>query len=406
MKTETERGKRTKIKLIEVQKLKLKKREDEKESTPLSLNRGKLLQIGAQFSSSPMLLFHHPRSMIETKGIQKLKNLSKNLFFSQKKENNNPEECHHPFKHCNGKYRSILSKLKKQKQGKEQEKGKEEHEEKRQEKYEEKDIHYNNQIFIWGAFTHRFLSSSHLSLSPNLSSFPPLSFQKTKTNGEKDKDEDKEQAWQEEEEETFRNFNFPVSKNYLLHFTSWWSNHIRGDLLGVYYLDHCLFISRDLYDHLPSGGFPALPIFEDTEFCKAIHAVYQNQKYRYNNDNTNNYSDDNNKMMKKNNDNSIATWNKQMATSIAFPTITLLPRLRFQDSISFTSDIRFMTNGVLKQSFLNQILKIKYWFWSISQFQSEFKMKKKEKQATFSFSKMNRMYDRGLNLNLDTSQFV
>jgi len=45
-------------------------------------------------------------------------------------------------------------------------------------------------------------------------------------------------------------------------FTSWYSNHVRGDKNHVLYLDHCMFASRQLL--LESGGVPDEPVFEDT----------------------------------------------------------------------------------------------------------------------------------------------
>jgi hypothetical protein len=48
----------------------------------------------------------------------------------------------------------------------------------------------------------------------------------------------------------------------LLNFTSWWSNHVRGDLKQIFYLDHCVFIKRYLLEKI--GGVPPVEIFEDT----------------------------------------------------------------------------------------------------------------------------------------------
>lgn len=49
----------------------------------------------------------------------------------------------------------------------------------------------------------------------------------------------------------------------LLSFTSWWSNQVRGDLKKIFYLDHCLFVRRGIFEKV--GGFPEREIFEDTE---------------------------------------------------------------------------------------------------------------------------------------------
>ncbi len=47
----------------------------------------------------------------------------------------------------------------------------------------------------------------------------------------------------------------------LLRFTSWWSNCVRGDIRGIYYLDHILWAKRGEIQ-----SFPTAPIFEDTLF--------------------------------------------------------------------------------------------------------------------------------------------
>lgn len=54
----------------------------------------------------------------------------------------------------------------------------------------------------------------------------------------------------------------------LLKFTSWWSNFIRGDLRKIYYLDHCLFIRRKIFERI--GGIPEVEIFEDTILCSKL----------------------------------------------------------------------------------------------------------------------------------------
>jgi hypothetical protein len=57
----------------------------------------------------------------------------------------------------------------------------------------------------------------------------------------------------------------------LLSFTSWYSNHIRGDIKGIYYLDHCLFVSRRLLTQIRE--FPCGEIFEDTELCLQLNQI-------------------------------------------------------------------------------------------------------------------------------------
>lgn len=95
----------------------------------------------------------------------------------------------------------------------------------------------------------------------------------------------------------------------LLNFTSWYSNRIRGDRRGVYYLDHCLFAQKQLL--LDVGLFPEVDIFEDTEICLRL---------------------------------------KKKAKPV---------RLSY---ISQTSAIRFKTNGIYCQAFKNQYMKWCYYF--------------------------------------------
>jgi glycosyltransferase involved in cell wall biosynthesis len=96
-------------------------------------------------------------------------------------------------------------------------------------------------------------------------------------------------------------------KHPILEFTSWWSNFIRGDLKGIYYLDHILWVRKNILDEI--NGFPEEAIFEDTIFCQRL-------------------------------------------VSLHHPT-----RL---SSKSLTSSLRFKHNGILKQVILNQISKIKF----------------------------------------------
>ncbi|MCT4641086.1 MAG: glycosyltransferase [Bacteriovoracaceae bacterium] len=97
------------------------------------------------------------------------------------------------------------------------------------------------------------------------------------------------------------------TKHLLLRFTSFYSNHIRGDIFKTYYLDHCLFFRKQIINDV----FPIdqVEIFEDTLICKRA---------------------------KK------------------FKSCRLT-------SISLTSAIRFITNGVYKQAFLNQKMKWMYY---------------------------------------------
>jgi glycosyltransferase involved in cell wall biosynthesis len=93
------------------------------------------------------------------------------------------------------------------------------------------------------------------------------------------------------------------SSHPILRFTSWYSNHVRGRR-GIFYLDHCLYLSADLARRV---RFPSTAIFEDTVFCRELR--------------------------------------KHCAP-------ILLPRK------VITSAVRFRKNGVYRQSLMNQVLKI------------------------------------------------
>lgn len=119
----------------------------------------------------------------------------------------------------------------------------------------------------------------------------------------------------------------------LLNFTSFWSNRIRGDLTHIYYLDHCLFVHKELLKEI-QHPFGQADIFEDTHFCQQF---------------------------------------KKKSKPI-----------RLQ-STSLTSSIRFKENGFLKQSLMNQVLKVGY-------------------QLKVDPILMNKIYERGLNLNQNYSK--
>lgn len=113
----------------------------------------------------------------------------------------------------------------------------------------------------------------------------------------------------------------------VLDFTSWYSNHIRLDRRQIVYLDHCLFIHRDL---LAQGlTIPDMEIFEDTALSMQLRLMSR---------------------------------------------ATRLP------ARSTTSAIRFQRNGVVRQSAMNQALKLGYWMG-------------------ISPARMNRWYEKGLDLN-------
>ena len=95
----------------------------------------------------------------------------------------------------------------------------------------------------------------------------------------------------------------------LLKFTSWYSNRMRGDRRGVYYLDHCLFAQKQLL--LEVGLIPEIDIFEDTEICLKLN---------------------------------------EKAKPVRLP------------YISQTSAVRFQTNGIYWQALKNQYMKWCYYF--------------------------------------------
>ncbi|MEP1385659.1 MAG: glycosyltransferase [Paraglaciecola sp.] len=95
----------------------------------------------------------------------------------------------------------------------------------------------------------------------------------------------------------------------LLRFTSWYSNYMRGDKRGIYYLDHCIFANKQLL--LEVGLLPDIDIFEDTALCLRLNKKAKGTRLPY---------------------------------------------------ISETSAIRFETTGVYSQAIKNQYLKWLYYF--------------------------------------------
>jgi glycosyltransferase involved in cell wall biosynthesis len=91
----------------------------------------------------------------------------------------------------------------------------------------------------------------------------------------------------------------------LLRFTSWYSNRIRGDLRGIFYLDHCIFLHRRLIDQ--GIRVPEVPIFEDTRLSRLLRKHSR--------------------------------------------------PVRLQQA-STTSAIRFQRNGIYRQALLNQLVKV------------------------------------------------
>ena len=112
----------------------------------------------------------------------------------------------------------------------------------------------------------------------------------------------------------------------LLSFTSWYSNNVRARKSGILYLDHCIFLRKDL---LGERLIPDVDIFEDTEL-------------------------------------SLMLLEKDSPKILPFS--------------STTSAVRFQKNGVYRQAFMNQVLKVGY-------------------NLNVPHEIMNKIYERGLSLN-------
>jgi glycosyltransferase involved in cell wall biosynthesis len=95
----------------------------------------------------------------------------------------------------------------------------------------------------------------------------------------------------------------------LLSFTSWYSNIIRGDWRGIYYLDHCIFAQKKLLVEV--GLLPDVDIFEDTKLCLRLRKRNKGKRLAY---------------------------------------------------ISQTSAVRFVSRGIYRQALKNQYLKWQYYF--------------------------------------------
>lgn len=110
----------------------------------------------------------------------------------------------------------------------------------------------------------------------------------------------------------------------LLKFTSWYSNNIRGSIRGILYLDHCIFFEKSLWQELPS-----VDIFEDTILSQNLNRYGKPIILKY---------------------------------------------------LSTTSAIRFIKNGIVRQSISNQFFKLGFFLG-------------------LSHSTMNKFYEYGLDLN-------
>lgn len=47
-----------------------------------------------------------------------------------------------------------------------------------------------------------------------------------------------------------------------------WGTNFRSRVLGITYGDQAIYVRRDVFERV--GGYPAIPIFEDSEFCDLI----------------------------------------------------------------------------------------------------------------------------------------
>lgn len=113
--------------------------------------------------------------------------------------------------------------------------------------------------------------------------------------------------------------------HWVLKFTSWYSNRVRSKAISVLYLDHCIFFHRDLY----TEAIPAVSVFEDTLLC------YNLRRH-------------------------------QKPVVLPYPVTT--------------SAVRFETNGIYKQAFMNQLMKLGFYMG-------------------VPYDTMNKFYERGLHLN-------
>ena len=103
-------------------------------------------------------------------------------------------------------------------------------------------------------------------------------------------------------------FTHKFDQNHFVYkFTSWYSNRIRGRLRHIFYLDHCVFFHRSLF----LKDLPDIDIFEDTILSYQLRKIQKP---------------------------------------------ILLP------FFSETSSIRFVSNGIFKQSLMNQLLKLAFLF--------------------------------------------
>lgn len=109
-----------------------------------------------------------------------------------------------------------------------------------------------------------------------------------------------------------------IEDSFLLKFTSWYSNEVRGKICSIVYLDHCIFFKKSLVTKQPI--VPDVEIFEDTKLS---------QKFRC------------------------------ICPAVILP------------YVSKTSAIRFSQNGTIKQILLNFAMKICFYLNMSDEFMNE-----------------------------------
>lgn len=120
------------------------------------------------------------------------------------------------------------------------------------------------------------------------------------------------------------------NEHFFLNYISWYSNNVRLKRKSIVYLDHCIFLNNKLATK--AFPLPDMDIFEDTELSIRL---------------------------------------KKYAKPIILP-----------NHISLTSAVRFITHGIYKQYFTNQLMKIGY-------------------SLGISPIKLNKFYERALPLNTE-----
>lgn len=99
------------------------------------------------------------------------------------------------------------------------------------------------------------------------------------------------------------------SSHPVLQWTSWYSNRVRAEGKGIYYLDHCMYVRKSLLEQ--AGYVPEVDIFEDTELSLRLLKTGKPELLSYR---------------------------------------------------SLTSSVRYRTRGFMVQALLNMLVKLIYYF--------------------------------------------